>query len=123
MTDPSPRRFPASVYRRGNEPDARFSLANERTFLTWITAGLGLISVGVGLSVLAPDLHLGLRKAAALVLVAAGVAAPVQAWFGWVRVERALREGRPLPTPVLAPWVAVALVVAGGLVLLGVALS
>ncbi|WP_157593348.1 YidH family protein, partial [Sedimentibacter sp. B4] len=42
-------RFPRSVYARGSEPDARFSLANERTFLAWISAGLALISVGVGL--------------------------------------------------------------------------
>ncbi len=113
-------RFPAHVYGRGEEPDARFSLANERTFLAWITAALALISVGIGLEALVPGLHPGFRKAAAVVLIVSGLAAPIQAWFGWVRVERAMRESRPLPAPVLAPWLAVAVAVAGVLVLLGI---
>ena len=29
-------RWPRSVYHRGTEPDPRFSLANERTFLAWV---------------------------------------------------------------------------------------
>ena len=114
------RRFPGNVYRRGSEPDARFSLANERTFLTWVTTGLALLSVGVALDALVPGLHAGLRKAAAVVLVLAGLAAPLQAWFGWMRTEAALREGTPLPPAFLAPWLVVALVVAGLLVLIGV---
>ena len=55
------RRFPGKVYRRGSEPDARFSLANERTFLTWVTTGLALLSVGVALDELVPGLNDGLR--------------------------------------------------------------
>lgn len=113
------RRFPAGVYSRGDEPDARFSLANERTFLAWITTALALLSVGVALDALAPDLNPGFRKAAAVVLVVAGLGAPVQAWFGWMQVEQALRERRPLPAPRMAPWLVAALVLAGVLVLLG----
>ena len=37
-----PRRFPARVYRAGTEPDPRFTLANERTFLAWIRTSLAL---------------------------------------------------------------------------------
>ena len=112
-------RFPRSVYGRGDEPDARFSLANERTFLAWISAGLALVSVGVGLESLAVTLHPGYRLAASVLLVLAGIACPVQAWFGWARAEVALRENRPLPfTPLLAA-LPVLLVVAGVLVLLG----
>ena len=118
-----PRRFPAYVYRKGSEPDARFSLANERTFLTWITTGLALLSVGVGLDVLVPELHPGLRKAAALILCFAGLAAPLEAWFGWVRTEAAMREGRALPPPRLAPWLVVAMVGAGLLLVAGVLLG
>ncbi|WP_041583188.1 YidH family protein [Xylanimonas cellulosilytica] len=40
-------RFPASVYGQGSEPDARFSLANERTFLAWIRTSLALMAGGV----------------------------------------------------------------------------
>jgi putative membrane protein len=36
----SDRRFPRSVFSRGTEPDARFTLANERTFLAWIRTAL-----------------------------------------------------------------------------------
>lgn len=115
-------RFPASVYGRGEEPDARFSLANERTFLAWIGAALALISVGVGLESLALNLSPGLRLAASIVLVLAGVACPVQAWVGWARAETALRERRPLPSTPLLVGLPVALVVAGGLVLLALVL-
>ncbi len=111
-------RFPRSVYGRGSEPDARFSLANERTFLAWIGAALALVSVGVGLESLALNLNPGLRLAASIVLVAAGIACPVQAWFGWVRVESALRERRPLPFSPLLVVLPAALGLAGVLVLL-----
>ena len=46
---PVPRRFPRRVYGVGTEPDARFSLANERTFLAWIRTALALIAAGVAL--------------------------------------------------------------------------
>ena len=113
------RRFPLSVYSRGSEPDARFSLANERTFLAWISAGLALISVGVGLESLALGLQPGFRAAAALVLVLGGIACPAQAWFGWAQVETALREGRALPFAPLVVVLPFVVAVAGILVLLG----
>jgi len=37
-------RFPRWVYGAGDEPDARFSLANERTFLAWIRTSLALLA-------------------------------------------------------------------------------
>lgn len=110
------RRFPASVFGQGTEPDARFTLANERTFLAWIGTSLALISVGVAMESLALDLHPGFRLAASLVLMLAGLVSPVQAWFGWMAVERSLRLGRPLPASFLAPPLAVAVAVAGVLV-------
>ena len=39
VTDPE-RRWPSRVYAHGHEPDPRFSLANERTFLAWIRTAL-----------------------------------------------------------------------------------
>ena len=45
MTDD--RRWPASVYGAGHEPDPRFSLANERTLLAWIRTALALVGAGV----------------------------------------------------------------------------
>ncbi|CAL8975417.1 Inner membrane protein YidH [Propionicimonas sp. T2.31MG-18] len=115
----SHNRFPRGVYARGTDPDARFSLANERTFLAWISAGLALVSVGVGVASLGVGLNPVFRAPAAVVLVLGGIACPVQAWFGWVRVETALREGRRLPFPPLVALLSVVVAVAGALVLLG----
>ena len=73
------RRFPASVYSRGTEPDARFTLANERTFLAWIRTALAFLAGGVALEVLGLDLHPGFRVAASLLLVAVGASGGVGA--------------------------------------------
>ena len=40
-------RRPQWIYGVGEEPDYRFSLANERTFLAWVRTSLGLIGGGV----------------------------------------------------------------------------
>ncbi len=115
-------RFPRSVYRHGSEPDARFTLANERTFLAWIRTGLALIAGGVALELLGVDLQEQLRLAAALVLITAGILTPLLGWVSWMRTERAMRLADPLPGSPLAPAVAGAVAVSGILVLLGVLL-
>ncbi|WP_116054134.1 DUF202 domain-containing protein [Clavibacter sp. 199] len=118
MTAPD-RRFPRSVYREGAEPDVRFTLANERTFLAWIRTSLALLAAGVALEALALGLQPGFRLAASIVLIVTGIAAPAQAWIGWMRTERALRRDRPLPSAALSLPLGIAVVVAGVLVLLG----
>src|SRR5690606_5754214 len=116
------RRFPRRVYGVGSEPDVRFSLANERTFLAWIRTSLALLAVGVALEALDVPIEPGFRVAASAVFLALGVLAPVQAWIGWMRVERALRLGRALPAPTLAGPLGVGLVIAGLLLLVGLLL-
>ncbi len=117
---PSDHRFPRSVYREGAEPDVRFTLANERTFLAWIRPSLALIAGGVALEALGLGLQPGFRLAASIVLILTGIAAPAQAWIGWMRTDRALRRARPLPSAALSLPLGIAVVVAGVLVLLGV---
>ncbi|MFJ4046273.1 YidH family protein [Microbacterium sp. NPDC089987] len=112
------RRFPSAVFGRGAEPDVRFSLANERTFLAWTRTALALMAGGVALEALALDLYAPLRLAASLVLIVTGIVLPVIAWFEWARVERRMREGRPLPHPPTGIVLAVAVIAAGVLVLL-----
>ena len=116
------RRFPRRVYAAGQEPDPRFSLANERTFLAWMRTSLALLAAGVALEALDLPIAEGLRLASALVFVALGILAPVQAWTGWVSTERAMRESRPLPSPRLGLLTAVGTTVAGVLVLIGLVL-
>ena len=90
-------RFPRSVYERGSEPDPRFSLANERTFLAWVRTSLALLAAGVALEALEVPISPGFRLASAIVFVLLGVLAAIQAWIGWARTEKALRENRALP--------------------------
>lgn len=122
-TPPGRPRFPRSVFSTGADPDARFSLANERTFLAWLSAGLALLSVGVGIEALGLDLQPQLRMAASVLLILCGIACPIQAWFGWSAVEKAMRQNRPLPAPRLSLWLVLALVVIGVLVMLAVVLG
>ena len=46
------RRFPRSVYGEGEEPDPRFSLANERTFLAWLRTALAMYAAAFALEAL-----------------------------------------------------------------------
>lgn len=103
----------------GEEPDPRLSLANERTFLAWISAALGLISVGVGLESLGLAIASTPRLAASAVFIVAGLLCPAQAWWSWTRVERAMRLGTPLPTSPLTVVLTVAVTAAAVLVLVG----
>ena len=120
--EPQDRRFPSGLYRQGVEPDPRFTLANERTFLAWTRTALALIAGGVALEALELGLQQTLRTAASVLLVVAGIATPLQAWIGWFVTERQMRLGRPLRPAWLAAPIAVLVVVAGVLVLLAIVL-
>lgn len=86
------------MYRTGEEPDPRFTLANERTYLAWIRTALALIAGGVALEALGLPLQPALRLAGSSVLVILGAAVPLLAWWTWGTVERAMRDGTPLPS-------------------------
>ncbi|MDX2376525.1 DUF202 domain-containing protein [Microbacterium sp. LRZ72] len=113
------KRFPKRVFRQGADPDPRFSLANERTFLAWIRTSLALVAAGVALEALDVPIDPRFRVAAAAVFVALGLLAAVQSWVGWVRTEAAMRAGRSLPGPAIGAVIAVGLVVAVVLVVIG----
>ncbi len=116
------QRFPKSVYSHGTEPDARFTLANERTFLAWVRTGLALLAGGVAMEALGLGLHPAFQLSASVLLMLTGIASALQAWLGWARYERALRKNTPLPSAPLALPVAIAVGVTGILVVLGVIL-
>lgn len=115
-------RFPRSVYSRGVEPDPRFSLANERTFLAWIRTSLALVAAGVAVRALQVPIPATFRFAAALILTALGLLAAGQGWLGWMRTERALRENRALAGPSLGLLITIGVVVTVGLVAVGLLL-
>ncbi len=114
-TDRADRRWPQRLYRQGAEPDARFTLANERTFLAWLRTSLALMAAGVGVEALAVVTggSNALRTTLALALLAAGIVCSVGAFARWFATELALRTGRPLPAPRLAPVLGVGLAVVG----------
>jgi len=118
---PRDHRFPRWVYGVGTEPDARFSLANERTFLAWIRTALALLAGGVALEALDLPIEPHLRFSAALVLVVVGLLAPVTAWIGWAQAERAVRRGTRLPSPSAFGLLVIGVCVAGLLVAIGLA--
>ena len=117
------RRFPQRVYGVGDEPDPRFTLANERTFLAWVRTSLALSAAGVAL--VAVDVPIGrrLRLACALLLVTLGLLAPLQAWFRWASTERAMRLTRPLPAFSTSFLTVAGLVAIGVLLVVGLAVG
>lgn len=115
----SDKRFPASVYRVGEEPDPRFSLANERTFLAWIRTSLALLAVGIAIEALRLPINPTLRFIVAAIFVVLAALAAVSAWLTWARAERAMRLGQPLPGPRLAPVLVGGVVVAVVLMAIG----
>ena len=90
-------RRPRWVYAVGQEPDYRFSFANERTFLAWIRTALALVAAGVALDALDLELDPMVRKAVALTLILVGMLCAGAGWVRWARAERAMRNGARLP--------------------------
>jgi putative membrane protein len=115
-------RFPRWVYDRGSEPDPRFSLANERTFLAWVRTALALIAGGVALEALGLPIQPGLRLAASLVSLGLGFAVPILAWINWGAIERAMREAQPLPASKVALPVGAGVSIVAVLLVLGIIL-
>jgi len=90
----------------GTEPDARFTFANERTFLAWSRTALALVVAGLAIVQLLPPfpgVPFG-RHLLGLPLIALGGVLAVTAYSEWVRNQHALRRGEPMPRSVL-PWI------------------
>lgn len=105
-------------YEQGSDPDVRFSLANERTFLAWIRTALALIAGSVAVLQLVPPFRVvGARAVLGIVLAAAGLVAAVVGYLRWRESERAMRLGRPLPRPGPLLVAAVVLALLGAVVL------
>ena len=91
----------------GEEPDYRFSLANERTFLAWLRTALALLAGGVVLDQFSTKLSPRLVVvclAITLCLLAALLCA--MAYMRWRANEIAMRHARRLPGTMAIPLVA-----------------
>jgi putative membrane protein len=82
----------------GSDPDYRFTLANERTFLAWFRTALALTAGGVAVVQLVPALAFpdALRLLGILLTVAGG-GLSLAAVLRWRRVQAAMRRAEDLP--------------------------
>jgi inner membrane protein YidH len=94
---------PADTEPAETEPDARFTMANERTFLAWSRTALALVAAGLGIVQLLPPfpgVPLG-RHVVGIPLIILGAVIAVAAYADMTRNQRALRREQPLPRSVL----------------------
>lgn len=107
------------LFPDGEEPDPRFTLANERTFLAWMRTALAFIAGGVGIealpaSVMSPEL----RTVAALAAIVTGILLAAGSAVRWLRIERAMRRNEPLPVPSIVPVLSAGSIIAAVLLAL-----
>jgi putative membrane protein len=105
------------------EPDARYTFANERTFLAWTRTALAFILAGLGIVQLLPPFP-GVpwgRHLLGVPLIALGAAIAVVGYFQWAGNQKALRRGEPVrrsPLPLFLAAAIGALAVVTAVVLL-----
>lgn len=84
---------------QGSDPDPRFTLANERTFLAWVRTSMAMILGAIVVASLLPSVDtfrdLTIPIAVLLGLLGSGLA--IWAWFRWRETELSLRLGKSLP--------------------------
>jgi len=96
-------RLDRRLFPDGKEPDPQFTLANERTFLAWRRTSLAFLAGGIALEAFPLDLSPELKTGLAVFIIAVGMLISAGAAGRWVRVERAMRRGAPLPVPGIVP--------------------
>lgn len=103
------------------EPDYRFTLANERTFLAWIRTALALIAGGIALKVVAPELDPSWPVVTvAVASTGLGAVLAVLGYRHWRRVQRAMATDAPLPGQIAAPLLTAGVVLVSLILLIAV---
>jgi putative membrane protein len=98
------------------EPDYRFTLANERTFLAWVRTALALLAGGIALEEVGDFSGEATRTALAVTAVGLSLLLVMSSFVRWRQVQEAMRRGLPLPHPWALPVLAVVLVAVAGVV-------
>jgi putative membrane protein len=99
----------------GTEPDARYTFANERTFLAWSRTALALVVGGLAIAQLLPPFP-GVpwgRHVIGTPLILLGCVISVTSYAEWKASQRALRHGKPLPRSRLPQILAIAIAAIG----------
>jgi len=92
----------------GNDPDYRFTLANERTFLAWVRTSMALLAAGVAVVSFVQGLPIA-RHILGFILIGLGGLVAALSSGHWHHNERAMRLGRSLPYSPIPRLVATAL--------------
>lgn len=96
------------------EPDYRFTLANERTFLAWQRTALGLLAAAVAVVQLVPELSIaGGRHVLGIILALLAILTAGMGILRWAQVDRAMRRDLPLPRHPTPVYLGIGLVVIG----------
>ena len=93
------------------DPDYRFSLANERTFLAWVRTALALMASGVAVIRFVPG-HVVISYALGFLLILLGAVMNAASYRHWVRNEMAMRRKEQLPPSWIPRLVTVSLTIA-----------
>lgn len=103
--------------------DYRMSFAAERTYLAYLRTALALLAGGVAVVGALPNVgHDDIRRIMGVVLVVSGLVTALGARSRWKRVEVVMRRGGPLPRSAVDLVAVSAVVVAGLLGLVFIAL-
>lgn len=114
-------RLAKTLFPDGEEPDPRFTLANERTFLAWVRTSLAFLAGGIALEAFEiPSLSTQMQQLGAIAVVVMALLIALGAAVRWIRVERAMRKDRPLPVPAIVPLITLACFIGALIVLIGV---
>ncbi|OBA57753.1 hypothetical protein A5647_22680 [Mycobacterium sp. 1100029.7] len=96
------------------EPDYRFTMANERTFLAWQRTSLGLLAASVALVQLVPELTIpGARRLLGIGLAVLAILTSAMGLLRWQQADRAMRHGDPLPRHPSPVYLAIGLSMVG----------
>ncbi|MFI8597176.1 YidH family protein [Rothia koreensis] len=107
-----------AVLPGGSEPDPRFTLANERTFLAWIRTSLAFLAGGIALETIGDGVFPeGVHRALSILVIAIAFLISLGAAVRWWKTENRLRRGKPLTLPLIVPLLSLGGAVAACLIL------